>query len=163
MMEKQEEEEVKRRRVCSSSSLPLDPTLEILLRLPAKSLVRSRCVSKLWSSFTTLPCFINSFAARSSQSPCLLIFAVRGDNIVVFFLPEQRNSDKSSSSSSPVGSYLIKDTKGYLLLVSHQFSTRLVLLSKIITARNLEPNHEAVLNLNRPRRLLGTYDRGQAL
>lgn len=138
-MEKQEEEEVKRRRVCSSSSLPLDLTLEILLRLPAKSVVRSRCVSKLWSSLTTLPCFINSFAARSWQSPCLLIFTVQGNNLVVFSLPQQGNSDKSSSSSScPVDSYLIKeDTKTCLFSLANsvqglycfQKSGRLVILN----------------------------------
>lgn len=33
--------------------IPLDLTREILLRLPARSLVRFRCISKLWSSLTT--------------------------------------------------------------------------------------------------------------
>uniref|UniRef100_M4D341 F-box domain-containing protein n=1 Tax=Brassica campestris TaxID=3711 RepID=M4D341_BRACM len=54
--------------------IPLDLTSEILSRLPAKSFARFLCVSKLWTSFTTLSSFINSFAFRSSsQTPRLLI------------------------------------------------------------------------------------------
>ncbi|ESQ30388.1 hypothetical protein EUTSA_v10012002mg [Eutrema salsugineum] len=37
-----------------TSSFPLDLTSEILLRLPAKSVVRFRCVSKFWSSITPI-------------------------------------------------------------------------------------------------------------
>ncbi|VVA90023.1 unnamed protein product [Arabis nemorensis] len=44
-----------------SSWIPLDVTIEILLRLPGKYVVRFRCVSKLWSSITTTPHFIKSF------------------------------------------------------------------------------------------------------
>lgn len=53
--------------------LILDLNPEILLRLPAKSAVRFRCVSKLWSSITTRPEFIRSFAIQSSKQPCLLV------------------------------------------------------------------------------------------
>ncbi|KAL1195531.1 putative F-box protein [Cardamine amara subsp. amara] len=49
--------------------IPLDLMLEILSRLPAQSIGRSRCVSKLWSSFSTLQRFINSYATRSSARP----------------------------------------------------------------------------------------------
>lgn len=51
---------------------PLDLIPDILLRLPAKSAVRFRVVSKLWSSITTRPGFISSFAFHSSTRPCLL-------------------------------------------------------------------------------------------
>ena len=57
----------------SYSITPLDLTREILLRLPAKSLVRFRCVSKLWSSLTTESYFIKSFTTRSSSRPRLLL------------------------------------------------------------------------------------------
>ncbi|KAF8055017.1 hypothetical protein N665_1305s0004 [Sinapis alba] len=51
---------------CQVDHIPLDLTLEILSRLPTKSIARFLCVSKLWSSFTTtLPSFINSFARVS--------------------------------------------------------------------------------------------------
>ncbi|KAF3546214.1 hypothetical protein DY000_02003118 [Brassica cretica] len=63
---------------------------EILSRQPAKSIGRSRSVSKLWSSITTTQGFIKSFAARSSESsqPCdLLIFSKR-DKLFVFSFPQ---------------------------------------------------------------------------
>lgn len=55
-----------------SSLIPLDLTIEILLRLPAKSIGRFHCVSKLWSSMTTTPHFVKSFAVHSLARPCLL-------------------------------------------------------------------------------------------
>ncbi|CAA0276954.1 unnamed protein product [Arabidopsis thaliana] len=74
-MEQREEktENIQRKRSrgkSSSSSLPLDLTSEIFSRLPAKSVVRFRCVSKLWSSITTAPYFTNSFETR----PNLMFF-----------------------------------------------------------------------------------------
>ncbi|ESQ37350.1 hypothetical protein EUTSA_v10002767mg, partial [Eutrema salsugineum] len=54
---------------CQSDHIPHDLIVEILSRLPAaKSIVRSRAVSKLWSSITTTPDFINSFQTPSSPS-----------------------------------------------------------------------------------------------
>ncbi|XP_010520305.1 PREDICTED: putative F-box protein At1g53550 isoform X2 [Tarenaya hassleriana] len=50
-----------------------DLTFEILSRLPAKTLVRSQCVSKDWSSIIHSPHFANSFLARSSTRPRLLV------------------------------------------------------------------------------------------
>ncbi|EOA34265.1 hypothetical protein CARUB_v10021779mg [Capsella rubella] len=72
-MEQQEEKKMKvyerriRRRERSKLSLPLDLTSEILINLPTKCIVRSRCVSKLWSSITTDPYFISSFKTRTSS------------------------------------------------------------------------------------------------
>ncbi|KAL0711837.1 hypothetical protein Bca4012_018815 [Brassica carinata] len=63
---------------------------EILSRQPAKLIGRSRSVSKLWSSITTTPGFINSFAARSSASsqPCALLIFSKRDNLFVFSSPQ---------------------------------------------------------------------------
>uniref|UniRef100_M4D343 Uncharacterized protein n=1 Tax=Brassica campestris TaxID=3711 RepID=M4D343_BRACM len=58
---------------CQVDNIPLDLTLDMLSRLPPKSIARFLCVSKLWSSFTTLPSFINSFASRSSSQPPRLL------------------------------------------------------------------------------------------
>ncbi|EFH67668.1 hypothetical protein ARALYDRAFT_336931 [Arabidopsis lyrata subsp. lyrata] len=86
----------------SASSLLLDLTSEILLRLPAKSAVRFRSVSKLWSSITTNPYFINSFQSR----PNLLLFFREGERLLVFTLP-QHNRNPNGSSSQPIDSYHI--------------------------------------------------------
>ncbi|CAA7048075.1 unnamed protein product [Microthlaspi erraticum] len=72
----------------STLSLPLDLTSEILLRLPARSVVKFRCVSKLWSSVTTDPCFIKLFQTRSSTRPSLLLCFKRGDNLIVSSFPQ---------------------------------------------------------------------------
>jgi len=76
-MEKREEKKREIQRITKSSStcngvssdeyIPIDLTREILMRLPAKSIVRFRCVSKLWLSITTQQNFINSFALRQSS------------------------------------------------------------------------------------------------
>ncbi|CAA7015762.1 unnamed protein product [Microthlaspi erraticum] len=77
--------------------IPFDLTLEILLRLPAKSLVRFRCVSKLCSSLTTLPSFINSFRSRSSARPPRLLFTfVIETKRFVFSFPQHHNHDGSN-------------------------------------------------------------------
>ncbi|CAH8355503.1 unnamed protein product [Eruca vesicaria subsp. sativa] len=78
--------------------IPLDLTLEILSRLPPKSILRYRCVSKLWSSFVTLPSFIKLFSTQSAaRSPRLLLtFLSDGKQLVVSF-PQNPNPDGSYS------------------------------------------------------------------
>lgn len=68
--------------VSSDEYIPIDLTREILIRLPAKSIVRFRCVSKLWWSITTQQDFINSFVTRQSSIPrqsLLLTFMAKND------------------------------------------------------------------------------------
>ncbi|KAG2326949.1 hypothetical protein Bca52824_009677 [Brassica carinata] len=77
--------------------LILDLTPEILLRLPAKSAVRFRCVSKLWSSITTRPEFIRSFAIQSSKQPCLLACIDASDKRLFISLPQHVHPDESYS------------------------------------------------------------------
>ncbi|KAL1205014.1 putative F-box protein [Cardamine amara subsp. amara] len=59
-------------------SIPTDLILEIFSRLPAKSVARFRCLSKLWWSMLSRPYFTNWFLTRSSARPRLL-FVVEGD------------------------------------------------------------------------------------
>ncbi|KAJ4905923.1 putative F-box protein [Raphanus sativus] len=70
--------------------IPLDLLGEILSRQPAKSIGKSRSVSKLWSSITTTPSFINLFSARSSVSsqPCALLIFSKRDKLFVFSSPQ---------------------------------------------------------------------------
>jgi len=54
--------------------------MEILSRLPLKSLARFHCVSKLWASMFGSPYFKNLFLTRSSAKPRLLFALVeKGD------------------------------------------------------------------------------------
>ncbi|CAH8355478.1 unnamed protein product [Eruca vesicaria subsp. sativa] len=89
--------------------IPIDLTLEILSRLPWKSIMRYQCVSKLWSSFITLPSFINSFTSRStSRSPTLLVTLSSGLGKYVFSFPQRHIPD--GSTCSPFYSYQITNT-----------------------------------------------------
>ncbi|RID59122.1 hypothetical protein BRARA_F02371 [Brassica rapa] len=64
--------------------LPLDLTIDILLRLPAKSIGKLRCVSKLWLTMTTTSSFVKSFSVHSSARPSL-IFCKNGEEKCVFY------------------------------------------------------------------------------
>ncbi|CAH8388032.1 unnamed protein product [Eruca vesicaria subsp. sativa] len=87
--------------------IPLDLTLEVLSRLPAKSVVRFRCVSKLLSSLTKLPSFINLFGSRSSSKrPRLLVTFSTG---LVISFPQHLNPD---GSYPPFYSFQIKNLNG---------------------------------------------------
>ncbi|KAL1207094.1 putative F-box protein [Cardamine amara subsp. amara] len=107
------------RRQSSSTSnptilcFPLDLILEILLRLPAKSIVRFRCVSKLWSSLTTDLYFRNLYETRSSIWPNLLMFFKKGVNLFVYSFPQhnQTSNDQPHSYSHHVDSYRMKYPK----------------------------------------------------
>ncbi|KAL1202962.1 putative F-box protein [Cardamine amara subsp. amara] len=58
-----------RNGVFSAYEIPIDLTREVLMRLPAKSIMRFRCLSKLWWSITTQQDFINSPPKSSSYLP----------------------------------------------------------------------------------------------
>ncbi|CAL9218447.1 unnamed protein product, partial [Arabidopsis halleri] len=109
----------KRRKRQSSSTpktttllFPLDLILEILLRLPVKSVLRFHCVSKLWLSITTDPYFTNSYGARSSTRPSLLMFFKNRGKLIVFTFPHHnQNSNEPHSYSQHVDSYHIRYPK----------------------------------------------------
>ncbi|XP_020866668.1 F-box protein At1g31080-like isoform X2 [Arabidopsis lyrata subsp. lyrata] len=64
----------------NSDSIPIDLILEILSRLPSKSIARFRCLSKLWGSMLRQPYFTELFLTRSSARPRLLI-GIRSQNV----------------------------------------------------------------------------------
>ncbi|KAL1207097.1 putative F-box protein [Cardamine amara subsp. amara] len=95
----------------SFSSLTLDLTSDIVLRLPADSVVRCRYVSKLWSSITTDPYFTNTFETRSSARPRLLMFFRKKGKLFVFSFPQHNknsNEPHDSYSRQHVDSYHMK-------------------------------------------------------
>ncbi|KAG7585240.1 F-box associated domain type 3 [Arabidopsis thaliana x Arabidopsis arenosa] len=68
-----------------SDHIPLDLTIQILSRLPAKSVGRFRSVSKLWSTITTSQDFINSFPTWSlAWRPSVLLAFYIGNILFVF-------------------------------------------------------------------------------
>ncbi|CAA0285100.1 unnamed protein product [Arabidopsis thaliana] len=78
-MEQQEKKKRKIQRSISTqsssmSSIPLDVTSKILAKLPAKSVLRARCVSKQWSSISTDPYFISNMFPKQSSSSLLIFF-----------------------------------------------------------------------------------------
>ncbi|CAH8254866.1 unnamed protein product [Arabidopsis lyrata] len=120
-MEPQEEEKngtMQRKRCKSSSSLsiPLDITTEIFLKLPAKSVARFRCVSKLWSSIPTSRYFTTSFESR----PNLLFFFKEGNRFFVVTIPKPNrrpNESFSYTSSEILDSYQIPYPKHSCLTI----------------------------------------------
>ncbi|EFH67156.1 hypothetical protein ARALYDRAFT_473309 [Arabidopsis lyrata subsp. lyrata] len=83
--------------------IPLDLTVEILTRLPAKSLLRFKCVSKLWSSIIQSQGFIDSFYSISSTRPRSIVaftnglFAKDEDKRFFIFSSSQEGHESSSS------------------------------------------------------------------
>ncbi|CAA7037512.1 unnamed protein product [Microthlaspi erraticum] len=80
----------------NSETISTDLITEILLRLPGKSVARSRCVSKLWNSTLRGQYFTELFLTMSLARPRLL-FSFRKDRKLCFF-----SAPQGESSSSPV-------------------------------------------------------------
>ncbi|ESQ30647.1 hypothetical protein EUTSA_v10011962mg [Eutrema salsugineum] len=85
----------------NSDSIPIDLVNEILSRLPAKSIARFHCVSKLWSSMLLRPYFTDLFLTRSSSRPPRLLFAVQldGEEWCFFTSSQPQNPYEEESSS----------------------------------------------------------------
>ncbi|KAH0882577.1 hypothetical protein HID58_058673, partial [Brassica napus] len=76
----------------NSASIPIDLILEILSRLPSKSVRRFHCVSKLWQSMLSCPYFKELYLTRSSARPRLLF--------VVHSVGEEKEEELHFYSSS---------------------------------------------------------------
>ncbi|CAN8315672.1 unnamed protein product [Cochlearia groenlandica] len=87
--------------------MPIDLIIEILSRLPCKSIARFRCVSKLWASILRRPDFTELFLTRSSsRSPRFLFACRKGGKLFLFSAPQPQNPKENSSSL--LASYLMK-------------------------------------------------------
>ncbi|CAL9216800.1 unnamed protein product [Arabidopsis halleri] len=91
----------------SSSKLdpiPLDLVIEILIRLPAKSLIKFECVSKMWSSIIRSQRFIDSYyAVSSTMRPHRFIIALSNcdsamrEDKRLFIFSSSHEGDESNS------------------------------------------------------------------
>ncbi|CAA7023562.1 unnamed protein product [Microthlaspi erraticum] len=76
----------------SETTISTDLMIEISLRLPAKSIARSRCVSKLWNSTLRDPLFTELFLTMSSARPRLLFSLVEDRELCFFSAPQGESS-----------------------------------------------------------------------
>ncbi|ESQ45863.1 hypothetical protein EUTSA_v10010928mg [Eutrema salsugineum] len=94
----------------TSIYIPLDLQINTLLRLPVKSLLRFRCVSKLWSSIITSRDFRNKHLnIASSSAPPRLIFAFAdfyGEKVLVV---------SSANPNNPNDLSLVRNIKGKMV------------------------------------------------
>ncbi|CAA7048447.1 unnamed protein product [Microthlaspi erraticum] len=160
-MEKQEEmmtRKIKRRRrerepsslSQSTTYVPLHLIPEILAKLPAKSVLRFRCVSKLCSSITTDPDFIKSFEAHSSTRPRLLVCSKEGDKLSVSSLSQQnqnRNKSRSYSSSQPIESYHMTYPNNYPITIKTESVHGLICFYNLTTLVVWNPSMRKFLDL----------------
>lgn len=95
----------KDRRPIRADPIPLDLEEAILTRLPAKSLMKFRCVSKMWSSMIRSQKFVDSYYAMSSATRSRFtiafsngVFAEDDAKRCLFIFSCSHEGDKSSSS-----------------------------------------------------------------
>ncbi|CAH8333401.1 unnamed protein product [Eruca vesicaria subsp. sativa] len=91
----------------STTTIPFDLIIEILSRLPAKSLFRFQTVSKLCFSTIRNKFFVDLFLTRSKTRPRLLLtlYLTAAENQFIFSAPEPTDDDKSSSFSGVMARY----------------------------------------------------------
>lgn len=86
----------------SGIDLPFDLLMEILSRVPAKSIARFSCVSRLWGYILSLACFTELFLTKSScRRPPLLLFTFQNKESIFFFSAPQPQSPGDGSSLVP--------------------------------------------------------------
>ncbi|CAH8387217.1 unnamed protein product [Eruca vesicaria subsp. sativa] len=87
----------KGREICKSHELPFELVMEILTRLPTKSLMRYKSVSKLWLSLICSRYFTDRCLKVSSSSPSIYMWSFK--NILL--------SSSSPSDSTTMSSFVI--------------------------------------------------------
>ncbi|KAL1213969.1 putative F-box protein [Cardamine amara subsp. amara] len=87
-------------RGANLDSIPNDLIPDILSRLPAKSISRFRCVSKLWESIICRQDFTELFHTRSSSNPRLLIGVQQGGEWSFFSSPQPQSSLKTHTHTN---------------------------------------------------------------
>ncbi|XP_009127532.1 F-box protein DOR [Brassica rapa] len=78
----------------NSETIPTDLIIEVLLRLPPKSIPKCRCASKLWDSILRRADFTELFITRSRARPQLLLSCVENEELFLFSIPQEvQNQD----------------------------------------------------------------------
>ncbi|KAG7565399.1 F-box-like domain superfamily [Arabidopsis suecica] len=116
----------KKKTVVVLPEIPEELLIDILIRLPTKSLMRFKCVSKLWLSLITSRYFTNRFLKPSSPS-CLFAYFVDSENQSNYVLLKSSlfssSHDRSDISLSVIdqhstipimGGYLVNAARGLL-------------------------------------------------
>ncbi|KAH0884969.1 hypothetical protein HID58_061065 [Brassica napus] len=77
--------------------IPVDLLIDILLRVPSKSIAWCRCVSKSWANILRLPYFTELFLRKSLNHPQLLFNFVDDGKLYFFSAPQTQNTVAYSS------------------------------------------------------------------
>ncbi|CAA7018474.1 unnamed protein product [Microthlaspi erraticum] len=80
-----------------SEPIPSDILIDIFSRVPANSIARFRCVSKLWASIPSLPGFTELFLTKSLARPRLLFAIEVGKELFLFSSLQPQNPAENSS------------------------------------------------------------------
>ncbi|KAF8091602.1 hypothetical protein N665_0441s0009 [Sinapis alba] len=78
----------------NSETIPIDLIIEIILRLPAKSIARCRCVSKSWASILRRRGFTELFLTRSRSRPQTLFSCRKNSELFFFSTPHVQNPER---------------------------------------------------------------------
>ncbi|KAL0718649.1 hypothetical protein Bca4012_067972 [Brassica carinata] len=83
-----------------SVSIPVDVIINILSRLPLKSIAQCRCVCKLWSSIARRPNYNLLFPIKPPDTPTRrILFAFKvGSNLFFYSSPQQQQDPDNSNS-----------------------------------------------------------------
>ncbi|XP_023636083.1 putative F-box protein At2g19630 [Capsella rubella] len=82
--------------ITDKEPIPLDLAVEICSRLPAKSVSRFCCVSKLWATIPRLPYFNDLVLTRFLAHPRLLFASGTRNHMFFYSSPQPQNHKKSS-------------------------------------------------------------------
>ncbi|KAG7536363.1 F-box domain [Arabidopsis suecica] len=98
----EKQDKVEMRGSCFNSNLahhiPLDLTIEILTRLPVKSLKRFQCVSKEWISIIRNQVFIDSFFSMSQTRSRFLVAVRIAENRVILLSSSHNETEVPTTS-----------------------------------------------------------------
>ncbi|CAH8326779.1 unnamed protein product [Eruca vesicaria subsp. sativa] len=114
-----------KRRIRQEMEIPNDVVMvEILARLPAKSLMRFKCVSKLWSSHISSRYFSNRFLTVPTRTRPRIIYMCLQDNkdpsnsVTLSLAPDTTNPNcfvvDHNLTSTRAGGYGLQNLRGFM-------------------------------------------------